>query len=240
MAGLLNSSKGGSAGILSNIFSGLPKQEQLLKFIQSPEAMGLAQGLLEGSQPSMGQPNTFSSGLASGLGNMQKIDKESRDRLLEAARVEILKGQLDVSRGTLGLEREKAALAAKLKEQRQKQLLDLLSGNTDSVGGYAPTAEQKERAAILAAGGYDEEAYKVLTEADPSKAATTATITASQEQLRSLDSAIPALEKLKDIKQPDIPGVIGGQLYTSLTSPSETRIAEKKIKDVAKDYLSAH
>lgn len=44
----------------------------LLKFLQSPEALALGQGLLAGSQPNMHNPASFGSALALGLGNMAK------------------------------------------------------------------------------------------------------------------------------------------------------------------------
>lgn len=51
----------------------------LLKFLQSPEAMALGQGLLAGSQPSMTQPSSFGGALAQGLGNMQQVSDRNRE-----------------------------------------------------------------------------------------------------------------------------------------------------------------
>lgn len=248
-------------GLLSNfsqpggLLAGNNFQEKFMNFLQSPQALALAAGLLESGQPSFTTPPSLAGGLASGFANVgkenrfmseQQLEREKlkQQELLEKARLAIMQGSLDIDRSKLGLEREKAAQSLEEKQYRRQLMENILNGGMDSAAGATSptTPDQRKRAATMAAAGYVDEAFKILTEKaekDPTQSATTATISAAQEQLRSIDAAIPSLERLKTLDQPDIPPVPGGGIYSSVMNPTRSSVAKKAIKDVAKDYLAS-
>lgn len=244
----------------------LTTQQKIMQFLQSPEAMALGSSLLQQGQPSYTHTPSFSAGLGNAMGQMGDIqkyrneqaferDKLRQQRLLDQARLEILKGHLDVDKGKLSIEEayKKAQMDDLIRKAessaKQQQFYDALlygeqqaedGANGDGTGLLGDlTPEQRRRAAIAGKLGGAEAAAKILTEPNPSNSPTTATITATQEQLRSIDAAIPALEKLKTLESPDIPGVPGGSIISGIMEPKKTAISKKVIKDIAKDYLAA-
>lgn len=190
-----------------------PRQPGLLGFLQSPEVMALGQGLLAGAQPGAHNPNgSFGGALSHAFGHVTaRGDKES-EKLRELAKLEMLKGHLDIDKAKLSLEREKVAQTLAEKAAQRKLLNDILTG-TDSgkeALGMEPTSEQKKRAATLAAAGYTDKAFEVLTEKDPTLSATNTTISDNQELIQSADAVIPELEALLEFEPPDrsrIPGL---------------------------------
>lgn len=56
--------------------------DRFTQFIQSPQAAGLAAGLLQGSTPSMTQPPSFGGAFGLGLQNMQRAQEEAEKRKL--------------------------------------------------------------------------------------------------------------------------------------------------------------
>jgi len=209
MAGLLNSFQESGAGLLNSLGEEFTK-DKVMAFLSSPEAAGLASGLLGSS--------SFSEGFGTGLKNMEEFG---------------------LKRAEAGDWREKAKL-----KQLQNRLVSSLLGDGDSGGEGSSlssklSSEQKQRLLLAYGLGGPEAAARVATEQDPTLVPTTSTITNTQEQLRSIDAAIPALERLKELDQPDIKPIPGGSLLSSLTNPTKTGVARKAIKDIAKDYLSA-
>lgn len=75
MSGILNSLSGMGGGVLNSLFEG-GNPEKFMQFLQSPEAWGLAQGLMQSGQPSFDAPPTFLSGLQAGFKNVFDIKKE--------------------------------------------------------------------------------------------------------------------------------------------------------------------
>ncbi len=93
------------SGMLSSLFNGANKTK-LMEFLQSPQALGLASGLLANPTPYL------SGGLALGFGNMGKAkqfemehglekDKLKQQDALERARLAISQGHLDLDREKL-------------------------------------------------------------------------------------------------------------------------------------------
>lgn len=71
------------------ILSQRQKPGGILSFLQSPEALALASGLLEASQPSFTQQGTFGGGLGKGFQNMLATRDKSMDRALKERQLNI-------------------------------------------------------------------------------------------------------------------------------------------------------
>jgi len=225
----------------------------LLDFLSSPQGLALAAGLLEEGSPSFTHVPSFGTGLARGFGNMQKInqfeteqelerDRLEQQRLLEQARLEILRGHLDVDRSKLDLDRmtKEQILAQK---ERQAALLNSLLGGGESVGATSANDNRSQRAAILAAAGYTEEAFKVLTEKptiDPTNVPTKAVITQNQQVSQAVDNVIPQIQDLiKEDVPIQSPDIFGLRKATSLLSPEKQARYEAKVASVTDTLVAA-
>lgn len=80
-------------------------------FIRSPEAMGLAQGLLQGSAPNMHNPVTFGSALGQGFQHMNRAREEAEKRKLAEK-------YFGIAEGEYGLKKQEA--------DRYQGLLDMI------------------------------------------------------------------------------------------------------------------
>lgn len=124
----------------------------LLSFLQQPETLALAQGLLAGSQPSMTQPSTFGGALGQGFAAMQMRGDKEREKERELERLAILRGHLGVDQGKFGLEKQKFASEAAARAAEADAFRDLFDGGgsgilkgsaavADNSAGYAPSTE---------------------------------------------------------------------------------------------------
>lgn len=138
---------------------------QLMTFLQSPEARGIGLGLLQASQPNMTHPVTFAGALAQGLQTGAAFKDLERKRKLEEEELGVKKGQLgvnqeelgikrgqlDINRGHLGLEGRKLSLeekkylqALQQAEQERNQLMSIFglggsSGSQSSGPSFTPS-----------------------------------------------------------------------------------------------------
>lgn len=224
----------------------------LLDFLSSPQGMALAAGLLEEGSPSFTHVPSFGTGLARGFGNMQKInqfeleqqlerDRLEQQKLLEQARLEILRGHLDVDRSKLDLDRMTKEQILAQKERQAALLNSLLGGEGAATSGAADNRSQ--RAAILAAAGYTEEAFKVLTEkptVDPSTVPTKAILTQNQQVTQAVDNVIP---QIKDLMKEDVPvqspDVFGLRKATSFLAPERQARYEAKVASITDTLVAA-
>lgn len=224
-----------------------PQQAGLLGFLQSPQAMALAQGFLEGGQPSFDKQNTFGSGFATGLGNIRAANKLQNEEqlardalkqqeLLEKARIAISQGHLDVDRAKLDLDRAH-------KQQQQELLKSLLTNENLPEGVDAAGDNRQQRAAILAAAGYTEKAFKVLTEKpkeDLTEKPTRTVITQNQQISQAVDNVVP---QIKELMQEDIPiqspNIWGLKKTTSLLSPEKQARYESKVAGITDTLVAA-
>lgn len=131
-------------------------KENFLSFLNSPEALGLAQGLLSASRDQYGRPQKFGTALGQGLLSMQKAGDADAIR------------QLHQAQATLA--RQKAAEPARqaaLEKERMGMIRGLLEGK---LGGELPFSEdQLQQAGIVGILGGTDAMLDVLkkTEAVP-------------------------------------------------------------------------
>lgn len=213
-----------------------PEMSQgLLGFLKSPQARGLAQGLLEQASPSMKDPRSMSQGFASGM----KYGEEFADK--EEGRA-IQRGQLDVSRGNLGLQQQK--YAQELEQQKKMQelfggLLGKKEQKTPEIspyGAYASTygtegnvpqeytdaanAMPQEADPFSFLSDQEKQMASMLSMADP-KAALTYVANASKEQnLTGVAQEYRSVEKLGDIYGRD------SDIYKKAKQAMEMRLAK--------------
>lgn len=225
-------------------------------FLRSPAALGLAQGLLAGSQPSMTQPSSFGGALAQGLGLANQYQMAAQQdayrRQQDALNNQRLQEQLGLSKEELGLRREKQAQDTllsqfkmqqlnreqKLKEQQRSILQKALTGAPAAeTGDESFSKEQRRRASILAATGDMEGAAKILAEKpekNPIDEPTKQIITSNQSIIQAVDNVLPQLEELKKMKIPSqafgIASLIGGGKQTAY---------ERKAAAITEQLMSA-
>lgn len=226
----------------------------LLNFLSSPQGLALAAGLLEESAPSFDRVPSFGTGLARGFGNMQKInqfeteqqlekDKLEQQKLLEQARLEILKGHLDVDRGKLDLEKFNKAQSLEQRLRQQELLNSLLSAQGAPSAAGGANDNRSQRAAILAAAGYTEEAFKVLTEkptVNPADVPTRAVLTQNQQVSQAVDNVVPQIKALMKEDVPvQSPDIFGLRKTTSLLSPEKQARYEAKVASITDTLVAA-
>lgn len=89
-----------------------PSMNGLLNFVQSPQALALATGLLEGGQPSFDYSPSLGAGLARGFNHMQAANKFERKQGLEEEKLrqmsELDRAKLEIAKARLALDRDKA------------------------------------------------------------------------------------------------------------------------------------
>lgn len=203
----------------------------LLDFAKTPEAWGLAQGLLSEATPSMTTPRSFAGGLARGIEGMSEATKKKAER--DLIKAQILKMDQDAAQ----------------KKAQQEFLKDYLGGGTPSAkppGSPEETADEanrRKRAGILAGAGFTEEAFKVLTE-KPDKLsgekATTATLSKAQNVIQGANYMIPQLEELKKQKAPiQVPWYLGGHTATQLLSGNAQAAYEGVTSGLVEAYINA-
>lgn len=236
----------------------------LLGFLNSPQAQGLAQGLLSQATPSLTEPRSLSGGLLNGLKlgtQYADIDRQRKvqegqldlDKMYKGGMLDINRGQLDLDRlyktGELDIHRGKLELDRATNEQKtlQKQaqqqlLMDIISGKVSATGpsesGDSKISEEKrQRAATLAAGGFVEEAFKVLTEKpekNDANAPTKAVITQNQQVSQAVDTLIPQIDELIKLDVPFQGGGVG-----TLFSPDKQRAYEATTAAITDQILAA-
>lgn len=233
----------------------------ILKFLQSPQAKGLTQGLLAQAAPSMNEPRSLAGGLSQGLMLGSKYEDIDRGRKIEEGQLDldklyktgmldinkgvldINKGVLDVNRGELDISKSRLELDRATKEQelvqkeaQRKLLMGILSGNV-APDGSKITDEQRQRAATLAAGGFVEEAFKVLTEKaekNPADTPTKAVITQNQQVSQAVDNIVPQIDELLKTDVPfQAPGV--GTIF----SPAKQKAYDAKVAAITDQLISA-
>ena len=228
------------------------------KFAQSPEARGLAQGLLAGSQPNMNQPVTFGSALAQGLQQAHSYADLDRQRKLQEQQLQqqVNKDEFKKIRDQEKLAIDKDTLASRQalhraqierlrqEEARKQQQQDFLVKSIQSGGQVSIDSqespqeiERKKRAGILLAGGDVDGALKVLSEKpekQPENEATKAFLTQNQGVLQAIDTVLPKIDSL--IKE-DVPfqAPIGSKLF----SPAKQARYEATVSGITDTLVGA-
>lgn len=105
--------------------------EGLLGFLQSPEAMGLAQGLLAAGQPSMQGPQTLGGGLANGLSLMQDIRERERNYKLKQDELKMRQEMAQLQKRQL----EQALAAAQGDRELTRKIYEGLLASTSALSG---------------------------------------------------------------------------------------------------------
>ncbi len=109
-----------------------PEMSQgLLSFLQSPQAAGLAEGLLSQAAPSMTEPRSMAAGMSKGMGLGQKYADQQAQR-------DIQRGQLDVSRGNLSLQQQKYQKELEQQQRMQEMFAGLLAKKQNKTPDISP------------------------------------------------------------------------------------------------------
>ena len=233
IGGLLSQGKGG--GILS---------ENLMQFLQSPEAMAMAGGLLAGGAPSLTEVPSLGRGFSLGLQGMKASKESGLDRKLKER-------GLDLEERGLGIEEQyKRAQITDLQEKAAQRAVQrdfvnkMIFGDGMAQGqegaevgaGGAITSDKQRRAQQMAAAGYYDEAMKILTEREPASEAATATIAANQAKLTAINAMKPRLEKLiKQAESGELPMTRG----TGFIKTGKQKEYDADIADVVEKYTKA-
>ncbi len=180
-------------------------------------------------------------------GMLSYHEKELAQRQLEShANQGLKREELELDKQYKGAQIDKILQEAEQRRKRTEWLQSYASGSGDVSNDGSPAtddeAERKRRVGALTALGYDEEAAKVYAEKrekDPAQHATGATISASQESIKTIDSAVRELESLKKNKIVEISSLPGGRYAAEMLNRTQYELMDKAIGNAAKVYAQA-
>lgn len=161
----------------------------LLKYLQGPEIQGLSQGLLSQASPSMTEPRSIAGGLAHGLEIAAKRKDQERQREFEKAKLDILKGHLDVDTAKFDFEQKKQLDEMK----RRAEFESSLQPQEETITAPTEQPSMPNREALEAAGNAIQAAPGLLNQAP----ATPEISSAAPPQIVPTPVAAPQNKKIK-------------------------------------------
>lgn len=136
----------------------------LSDFLGSPQAMGLAQGLLSASRDQYGRPAPFGQAFGAGLLGMQQAEQAAADEKMKRQKMGLEERKFGLLEKEFAL-KEKAAQDALIAQQRQAEYLQQrLMGGGALAADEEMDQDKAQRAADALAMGDLKEAQKILLE----------------------------------------------------------------------------